>query len=224
MTMEALFETYDCTNQILTEQSEKKYILEGICIQQNIKNRNGRIYPGPIMEKEVARYIKEEIEKDRAVGELDHPVGDPRGSYRNVSHKFTHLTQQGDNYIARAVVTKNTPMGKTVAGLMEEGIIMGMSSRAVGSTKQSNGVKVVQENFRLLSAGDVVSDPSAPDAYLTNLMENKEWVWEDGLLVEKEKEIKKEINIIAKQGMSGEALADLFERLTHLKVKRIKNV
>lgn len=218
--MEALYEIYDCEGQILNENTEKKYILEGICIQQNIKNRNGRVYPGSIVEREVARYIKEEVEANRAVGELDHPVGDPRGSYKNVSHKFTDIKKVGDNYIARAVVTKNTPMGKTVAGLMEEGVVMGMSSRAVGSTKVSGGAKVVQENFRLISAGDVVSDPSAPDAYLTNLMENKEWVWENGLLVEKEREIKDQVNKIAKSGMSPESLIQLFERLTQLKVKR----
>lgn len=220
--MQTLFEVYDCTQNILQESADKpkKYILEGICIQQNIKNRNGRIYPGAIVEKEVDRYVRECVNANRAWGELDHPVGDPRGSFKNASHKFVSVVRDGDNYIAKAVVLPKTDMGRNVVGLMEEGIIMGMSSRAVGTTKESGGAKVVQNNFHLISAGDIVTDPSAPDAYLTNLMENKEWVWENGVLVEREAEIKQAVNTYTRQ-CKPEALIELFERLTKLKVKRM---
>lgn len=215
--MEVLVERIeDVNNEILVEEStkEKRYIIEGICIQTNIKNRNGRIYPKAVVAREVDRYIREEVNSNKAVGELNHPTSDPRINYERVSHKFEKLTESGDNWIGRAVVTKNTPMGRIVAGLMDEGVTMGISSRALGKTVLSEGVRVVQNNFRLITPGDIVSDPSAPDAYLTNLMEGKEWVWENGLLVERESEVKGMVNKLSKHGrLDEQAMKRLFSHL-----------
>jgi len=198
-------------SEILNEGAGRKYLIEGICIQSNIKNRNGRIYPKENIMNEIARYMAEDIVRNMAVGELNHPTGDPRINYENVSHKFVSLTESGDNWIGKAVVTKNTPKGSIVAGLMDEGVAMGISTRAVGSVKNKNGTKIVQEDFHLISAGDIVSDPSAPDAYLTNLMEGKEWVWANGILVEKEAEIRSMINTSAKKKqLNEEGLKKLF--------------
>lgn len=202
-------------SQVLIEGTNKKYIIEGICVQTNLQNRNKRIYPKENIYNEINRYINEDIAKGRAVGELNHPTTDPRINYERVSHKFESLVESGDDWIGRAVVTKNTPMGSIVAGLMEEGVQMGISTRAVGSVKRDlKGVAIVQNDFRMISAGDVVSDPSAPDAYLTNLMEGKEWVWANGILVEKEQEIKKNINTLAKnKKLNEEAMAKLFNAI-----------
>ena len=201
-------------SEILNEATGRKYLIEGICIQSNIKNRNGRIYPKENIVNEIARYMAEDIIKNKAVGELNHPTGDPRINYENVSHKFISLTESGDNWIGKAVITKNTPKGSIVAGLMDEGIAMGISTRAVGSVKKKNGASIVQEDFHLISAGDIVSDPSAPDAYLTNLMEGKEWVWANGVLIEKEAEIRGLVNTAAKRKqLNEEGLKKLFDHI-----------
>ncbi|QXN67382.1 putative head maturation protease [Stenotrophomonas phage vB_SmaM_Bhz51] len=202
-----------------TESGKKQYKLKGICVQTNIKNRNGRVYPARVVNPEIQRFIKEELEMNRAVGELNHPEGDPRNNYKNVSHKFTSLVQDGDNWIGEAVVTVGTPNGDLVAGLMDAGVNMGISTRAVGKTKLFEGVKVVQNNFRLISPGDIVSDPSAPDAYLQNLMENKEWAWEHGVLVEREVEVRTEVNRLARTGglKDQKALTELFQHLIKLR-------
>lgn len=201
--MIVLIENFDLFESRVLEESagKKKYVIEGITIQSNVKNRNGRVYPSEIVDNEVGRYIKDDLEKNRAVGELNHPSAEnPRINYERVSHKFESLTKDGDNWRSRAVVTKKTPCGSVVAGLMEEGVQMGISSRAVGSTKKQNdGTKIVQKDFHIITPGDIVSDPSAPDAYLTNLMEGKEWVWANGLLIEQEVEIKNEVNNLAKK-------------------------
>lgn len=217
----------DIRNDILIEEVEgvkkKKYILEGICIQSEVKNRNGRIYPKKLIAPEIERFIKEDLAMGRAVGHLNHPATDPRNDYKEVSHKFESLTESGNDWIGRAVVTTGTPNGRIVAGLMDEGVNMGISTRALGKTKlfESKGVqtKVVQ-SFKLVSPGDIVSDPSAPDAYLTNLMEGKEWVWENGLLVEKEVEIRDTIDTLARTGKLDEAkMIELFEALIKLSNK-----
>ncbi len=214
----------DVRNEILQEEvngvKKKKYIIEGICIQLEVKNRNGRVYPANLCNPEIERFIKEDIALGRAVGHLNHPANDPRNDYKEVSHKFESLTRSGNDWIGRAVVTTGTPNGRIVAGLMDEGVNMGISTRALGKVKmfESKGeqTKVVQ-SFRLISPGDIVSDPSAPDAYLTNLMEGKEWVWENGLLVEREKEIKDEVNTLARTGRLDEkAMVELFEKLIAL--------
>jgi hypothetical protein len=206
--MHVLVETFDDLDSQVLEESKggpKKYIVQGIAIQSNIKNKNGRVYPSEIVDKDVARFTKDVMSKNRAVGELNHPTGkDPRINYERASHKFESLTKDGDNWVARAVVTKNTPMGSIVAGLMDENVNMGISSRAVGSTKESGGAKVVQKDFHLITPGDIVSDPSAPDAYLTNLMEGKEWVWANGILIEQEVEIKNAVNNLAKKNQLNE--------------------
>ncbi len=214
----------DVRNEILQEEvngvKKKKYIIEGICIQLEVKNRNGRVYPANLCNPEIERFIKEDIALGRAVGHLNHPANDPRNDYKEVSHKFESLTRSGNDWIGRAVVTTGTPNGRIVAGLMDEGVNMGISTRALGKVKmfESKGeqTKVVQ-SFRLISPGDIVSDPSAPDAYLTNLMEGKEWVWENGLLVEREKEIKDEVNTLARTGRLDEkSMVELFEKLIAL--------
>lgn len=215
--MKILIEAFDnVSNNILEESTAgKKYIIEGVTIQSNVKNRNGRIYPGDIVDPEVHRYIVEALEKNRAVGELNHPSAEnPRINYERVSHKFESLKKDGDNWVSRAVVTKNTPMGSIVAGLMEEGVQMGISSRALGTTKTSSGTKVVQRDFHIITAGDIVSDPSAPDAYLTNLMEEKEWVWANGVLIEQEVEIKDAVNKLArKKQLNEENMLALFNHI-----------
>lgn len=200
MNNEILIEAFDHVDNVITEAkggAEKQYYLEGICIQSNVKNRNGRMYPHDIVAKEVGRYITEFVDTHRAVGELNHPATDPSINYERVSHKYLWLKEDGNNWIGRAQVAHKTPMGSVVAGLMECGVVMGTSTRARGTTRLFEGVKVVQRDFRLITPGDIVSDPSAPDAYLTNLMEGSEWVWANGELLEREVEIKKTINTMA---------------------------
>lgn len=216
--MEILNELFDVRNEVLTEdvgdgKKRKRYIVEGICIQSEVKNRNGRIYPKRLIKPEIDQYIREQVETNRAVGELNHPETDPSINYERVSHKFESLVESGNDWIGRAVITRGTPMGSIVAGLMDEGVQMGISSRATGSTAMSGGAKVVQ-SFRLRTAGDIVSDPSAPDAFLTNLMEGKEWVWENGILQEREKAIITEVNTMARRKQLNEAGTRLlFQRL-----------
>lgn len=221
--MEVLVERINDVNNSIEEellesgQKRKRYIIEGICIQSEVKNRNGRVYPKALVKPEIDRFIKEEVERGRAVGHLNHPTDDPRNNYKEVSHKFESLQESGNDWIGRAVVTQKTPMGQIVAGLMEEGVNMGISTRALGKTKlfESRGTKTrVVQTFKLISPGDIVSDPSAPDAYLTNLMEGKEWVWENGLLVEREKEIRAEVNNLAKsKKLNEETMLALFQHI-----------
>ena len=167
--------------------TDKKYIIKGIFMQSDIKNKNGRVYPENIMDKEVQRYINEKVNTDRAIGELNHPTGDGSLSvnFERVSHKITNLTKQGKNWIGEAVVTHKTPMGAIIAGLMEAGVVIGVSSRATGSLKlDGHGTKVVQTDFRLITPADTVSDPSAPDALMTAIMEGHEWIYVNGSLTE----------------------------------------
>ena len=196
---ELLVETYE-SQSLITESAakEKEYFLEGICIQANIKNRNGRIYPYAVVKREVDKYITEFVNTNMAVGELNHPATDPSINYERVSHKYEWLKEDGNNWIGRAKVAHKTHIGSIVAGLMECGVVMGTSSRATGSTRLFEGAKVVQNDFRLITPGDIVYGPSAPDAYLTNLMEGREWVWANGTLIEREAEIKKDVNTLAR--------------------------
>lgn len=202
-----LTEQYD-TDVLIEErevdgQKEKLYFLEGICIQTNLKNRNGRIYPKPLVDRELGRYINEKLSRSQAVGELNHPESDNPARLavidpERVSHRYLWIKEDGDNYVARAQVAHKTPMGSVVAGLMECGVVMGTSSRARGSIKLHEGAKIVQNDFRLITPGDIVWEPSAPDAYLTNLMEGKEWTMANGVLVEMEREIKSNVNKLAR--------------------------
>ena len=159
---------------------KKRCFIEGIFLQANIKNRNGRIYPSHVMEQEVDRYINEKVNTNRAYGELGHPSG-PQINLHLVSHMIKELRKDGDNYIGKAQITEGTPNGAIAKGLLEAGANLGVSSRGLGSLKQRNGIMEVQSDFRLATAADIVADPSAPDAMVRGLMEDVEWVCENGV-------------------------------------------
>ena len=168
----------------LTEGKGKQYFIEGVFLQSELKNRNGRMYPESIMDKEVARYMQEQVENNRAYGELGHP-DNPSINLDRVSHLIVSLRKEGTNYIGKAKILE-TPMGNIARGLLDGGANLGVSSRALGSLKvNEDGVQVVQDDFMLSTAADIVADPSAPDAYVRGIMENKEWVFVDGKFVEK---------------------------------------
>ena len=173
-------------SELNEETGKKSHFIEGVFLQSNLKNRNGRMYPKEVMQKEVARYTKESIEKKRAHGELGHPDG-PTVNLDRVSHMIVGLKEDGDNYIGRAKIL-DTPMGRIVKELIGEGASLGVSSRGLGSLKERNGVNEVQEDFMLATAADIVADPSAPDAYVQGIMENKEWTFVNGIWQEKELE------------------------------------
>jgi hypothetical protein len=160
------------------EGSEKKnYFIEGVFLQSNIKNRNGRMYPMETMRKEVGRYLNENIKAKRAYGELGHPSG-PTINLDRVSHMITDLREEGNNFIGKAKIM-DTPMGNIVKNLMDEGAQLGVSSRGMGSLKQTNeGVMEVQGDFMLATAADIVADPSAPDAFVKGVMEGCEWIYD----------------------------------------------
>jgi len=172
--------------QILTEESDKgdkKYFIEGVFLQGNLKNRNGRVYPMEILDKEASRYSKSFIEQKRAFGELGHPEG-PTINLERVSHMITSLHKEGDNYIGKAKVM-DTPYGKIVKNLIDEGAKLGVSSRGIGSLEEKSGVNYVKDDFQLATAADIVADPSAPDAFVNGILEGKEWVYQAGLLITK---------------------------------------
>ena len=173
--------------QYITEAKEgggKNYKIKGIFLQADIKNRNGRVYPMEILEKEVSRYNKKFINENRAYGELGHPEG-PTVNLERVSHMVTELYPDGKNFIGEAKIME-TPMGKIVKSLMDEGGKLGVSSRGMGSLNQKNGVNYVRDDFYLATAADIVADPSAPNAFVEGIMEGKEWVWNNGALIEAE--------------------------------------
>jgi hypothetical protein len=156
------------------DKEKKNYFIEGVFLQGNLKNRNGRVYPMEVLDKEVERYNKEYIEKNRAYGELGHPQG-PTINLERVSHMVKGLEKQGDNYIGKAKIM-DTPYGNIVKNLMNEGAMLGVSSRGMGSLKDNKGVMEVQDDFYLATAADIVADPSAPDAFVRGVMEGVEWV------------------------------------------------
>ena len=168
--------------QILTEETngKKDYKIKGVFMQADIKNRNGRIYPVETLAKEVRRYTKEFIEKKRAFGELGHPDG-PTVNLERVSHMITSLKPEGKNFIGESKVM-DTPYGKIVKNLIDEGAVLGVSSRGMGSIQQQGGRNLVGKDFYLATAADIVADPSAPDAFVEGIMEGKEWVWDNGVL------------------------------------------
>jgi hypothetical protein len=184
--MKLIREVYD-TVSLITEGSlgkGKNYFIEGVFLQAELKNRNGRMYPEQIMDKEVQRYCEEYIDKNRAYGELGHPDS-PSINLDRVSHMIVSLKKEGTNYIGKAKIL-DTPMGKIAKGLLDGGANLGVSSRALGSLKSnSDGVQIVQDDFMLSTAADIVADPSAPDAFVKGIMENKEWIFIDGIYVEK---------------------------------------
>ena len=173
------------------KNGEKSYFIEGVFMQSNKKNRNGRIYEKKTMEKAVEKYVTEQVKTGRAVGELNHPEG-PTVNLDKVSHKITDLHWQGNDVVGKASILK-TPMGKIVEGLLEGGVKLGVSSRGMGSLVQKNGVSYVGDDF-MLSTVDIVQDPSAPSAFVNGVMEGVEWVWDNGLIRQRDiEEIETEI-------------------------------
>ena len=164
------------------EDGSKDYKIKGIFMQADIKNRNGRVYPSEVLNKEEKRYNKEYISEKRAFGELGHPDG-PTVNLERASHMITALYPDGKNFIGEAKIL-STPMGNIVKNLMDEGAKLGVSSRGMGSLDQKNGVNYVRNDFYLATAADIVADPSAPNAFVEGIMEGKEWVWNNGLIKE----------------------------------------
>jgi len=172
--------------EFLVEQKngKKSMYIEGVFLQGNIKNRNGRMYPMETLRKEVCRYNENHVQAGRALGELGHPDG-PTVNLDRVSHKIVSLKENGSNFIGKAKIL-GTPMGKIAASLVEEGVKLGVSSRGIGSLRPTReGVNIVGDDFMLATAADIVADPSAPDAFVEGIMEGKDWVWDGGILREK---------------------------------------
>ena len=185
--MKLISEHFSDDVEYITEQKEdgnKNYKLKGIFLQSEIKNRNGRVYPFEVLDKEVQRYNKEFIEKNRAYGELGHPEG-PTVNLDKVSHMVTSLEPDGKNFIGEAKVM-STPMGKIVQNIMDDGGKLAVSSRGMGSLTKKGGANYVNNDFYLATAADIVADPSAPNAFVQGIMEGKEWIWNNGLLQEQE--------------------------------------
>ena len=187
--------------EYITEEKEgggKNYKIKGIFLQADIKNRNGRVYPMEVLQKEVSRYNKKFINENRAYGELGHPDG-PTVNLERVSHMVTSLTPDGKNFIGEAKIMA-TPMGEIVKSLMKEGGKLGVSSRGMGSLDQKNGANYVRDDFYLATAADIVADPSAPNAFVQGVMEGKEWVWNNGALMEAELvELKRKFDVKQRQ-------------------------
>ena len=185
--MKLISEHFSDDVQYITEQDsngKKKFALKGIFMQAEIKNRNGRVYPFEVLNKEVERYNKEFIEQNRAYGELGHPDG-PTVNLDKVSHMVTSLKPDGKNFIGEAKVM-STPMGEIVKNIMDDGGKLAVSSRGMGSLTKKNGANYVNDDFYLATAADIVADPSATNAFVEGIMEGKEWVWNNGLLQEQE--------------------------------------
>ena len=184
--MKLITEEINQVEFIVEEHNGKKSLfIEGVFLQGNIKNRNGRVYRTETLKREVDRYITEHVNRGRALGELGHPDG-PTVNLDRVSHKIVSLRQEGNNFVGKAKLLE-PPMGKIAKNLIEEGVTLGVSSRGVGSLKEtSKGYKVVGEDFMLATAADIVADPSAPDAFVQGIMEGKEWFYDNGILKEKQ--------------------------------------
>ena len=197
--------------EMLVEETngKKNYKIKGVFLQSDIKNRNGRIYENDILTKEVKRYNQEFINKKRAFGELGHPDG-PTVNLERVSHMITKLSPEGKNFIGEAKIM-DTPYGKIVKGLIDEGAQLGVSSRGMGSLVQKNGANYVGKDFYLATAADIVADPSAPDAFVEGIMENKEWVWDNGVIKAQDIEEYKEHIKEAKRLKLAEAKAEVFK-------------
>jgi hypothetical protein len=206
--------------QYLTEQNdegEKSYYIEGIFMQAEKPNRNGRIYPKEVLEKEVNRYNKEYVKKNRAYGELGHPQG-PTINLERMSHLIKEIKVDGNNFIGRAKIM-DSPYGNIVKNLIKEGASLGVSSRGMGSLKRKNGINEVQKDFYLATAADIVADPSAPEAFVNGIMEDVEWIYENGVWSYKELEsAKKEIHETSKVNIE-EKKIQIFEKfINNLKI------
>ena len=198
--------------KFLVEQKngKKSLYIEGVFLQGNIKNRNGRMYPMETLRKEVARYNESNIQSGRALGELGHPDG-PTVNLDRVSHKIVSLRESGSNFIGKAKIL-STPMGKIASSLIDEGVKLGVSSRGIGSLQMNKeGCNVVGNDFMLATAADIVADPSAPDAFVEGIMEGKEWIWDGGILREKlAEQTQRKINTLVDQKRLEEHKLSLF--------------
>lgn len=192
------------------EKGEKEYKIKGIFMQADVKNRNGRVYPFDILKKEVSNYNKNFTKQKRAFGELGHPDG-PTVNLERVSHMITDLYPDGKNFIGEAKIM-DTPMGKIVKSLMDEGAKLGVSSRGLGSLQQKNGASYVKDDFYLATAADIVADPSAPNAFVEGIMEGKEWIWDNGVIKQKDIEEYKKYIKEAKSLKLAEAKALVFSK------------
>ena len=193
--MKLIREEIETAKVTITEgkDGKKRHFIEGVFLQGEIKNRNGRMYPLKTLQREAANYNAKYIDKGRALGELGHPDG-PTINLDRVSHLITSLKQEGTNYVGRARLL-DTPMGNIAKNLVDEGVKLGVSSRGLGSIKEHDGVKVVMDDFMLATAADIVADPSAPDAFVNGIMEGKEWIYNNGSVQEQTVEqIKKRID------------------------------
>ena len=201
------------------ESGKKDYFIEGIFMQGNIQNRNGRMYPISILQKEAERYMKETVKENRAYGELGHPQS-PSINLDRVSHMIKELRQDGNNFYGRAKIM-DTPMGNIVKNLMDEGASLGVSTRGMGSIKENKqGFMEVQDDFHLATAADIVADPSAPDAFVRGIMEGVEWVWDNGLLkAQKLEEMKRTIKRTSSKNLD-EAKLSVFASFLNELVKK----
>jgi hypothetical protein len=197
--MKLICEVNEEVKYLEEENNGKKGLyIEGIFMQGDIKNRNGRMYPKDVLQKEVNRYNKEYIDKNRAYGELGHPQG-PTINLERVSHMITQLQPDGSNFVGKAKIMTETPYGKIVESLINEGAQLGVSSRGMGSLKQKNGANEVQGDFYLATAADIVADPSAPNAFVNGVMESKEWIWDNGIIREADiADMQKEVKTASK--------------------------
>ena len=209
--MKLIREEIEQVEVIVEERNGKKNMfIEGIFLQGDLKNRNGRMYPMETLRREVQRYSENHIYAGRALGELGHPDG-PTVNLDRVSHKIVSLKESGNNFIGKAKIL-STPMGKIAESLISEGVKLGVSSRGIGSLKQTReGVNVVGDDFMLSAAADIVSDPSAPDAFVEGIMEGKDWVWDGGILRESQvAKTYKYINTLVDQKQLDEKKLDVF--------------
>ena len=213
--MKLIREEIESAKVVITEgkNGKKSHFIEGVFLQGAIKNRNGRMYPVETLSREVAKYNESYIGKGRALGELGHPDG-PTINLDRVSHLITSLKQEGNNFVGKARLL-DTSMGNIAKSLLDEGVKLGVSSRGLGSIKESNGIKVVADDFMLATAADIVADPSAPDAFVNGIMEGKEWVYAGGAIHEQKiEEIKKRIDNAARNQLEDRKLSafkSLFE-------------
>jgi hypothetical protein len=211
--MKLIREEIESVDFLVEERNGKKSMyIEGVFLQGDIKNRNGRMYPMETLRKEVQRYTENHVNSGRALGELGHPDG-PTVNLDRVSHKTVSLKENGSNFIGKAKIL-GTPMGKIAQNLIDEGVKLGVSSRGIGSLKPTReGINVVGDDFMLATAADIVADPSAPDAFVEGIMEGKDWVWDGGVLREKyAAKTYKEINTLVTQQQLDEKKLDLFNK------------
>lgn len=214
--MKLLIETLDRNDfNIIEESADKKSLyITGKFIQCDIVNKNKRIYPLQTVKAEIERYVNESVKNDIAIGELNHPEKPPLNPER-ACILITELVNQGSDYIGKAKVLESVALGQHIAGLIRDGVRLGVSTRAVGSVKRNaQGIAIVQSDFKLITAADVVLEPSAPEAYMTAIMENREWVYENGVLVEKE--VKGLINKEYKAGFTQNQANELFSKIVNL--------